>query len=85
MTRLCYFVQINSNSLRRILVLLVTCLNSMTFIVCWVKLINLVVPNCSICGLTQIYGCCDDGMAGFISTRSVYVFQTRFSMRWDFH
>jgi len=74
----------NSNSLyRSIVVLPVSSLNGITFIVLWIRLTNIVVPICSICGLTQIYECCDDEMAGFVSTRSVYVFQTRFCMRWD--
>jgi hypothetical protein len=61
--------QQNSNSYRPILVLLVvTCLNGIKFIVLWIRLTNLVVPNCSICGLTQIYEGRDDEMVGFIST-----------------
>ena len=79
--------QQNNFSYQRILLLLVTCLNfkefGITFIVLWIRLTKFVVPNCSICGLTRIYEGCDDEMAGFVSTRSVYVFQTRFFMRSD--
>jgi hypothetical protein len=51
----------------------------------WIRLTNWALPNCHICGLTRIYDDCDDEMAGFISTRSVYLFQSRFCMRWDIH